>query len=270
MSDVQGLPSPADMVAVFNLLGYGAPFAAVAEKLNCANVGDVYDKFPNREVLGELWLCSCLRRDTSADGIGALFGASTFRLIRVLNEQRDFSQSWLAALRASGRRLQDIESLQDKLSEHYFDWMEEREGGISLPEPFTAPQDLAYVADAMSLITLRLVADWETDDTPGMVQTSKRVDATAFLLDGLLTSRDVFGGRGLLVHLVELLGVSPKELLPLSLELLRRPQQTAGLAQALGFSNRAVVEPLRGLPDHAKHAVEFLQRRLRAVHKALR
>src|SRR5438874_1707918 len=87
MSEVRGLPLPADVVAAFNLLGYGATFAAVAGQFHGISPSALYAQYPSRETLGEIWLSECLPKDKLAGGIGAVFSECTFRLLGALNEQ---------------------------------------------------------------------------------------------------------------------------------------------------------------------------------------
>jgi hypothetical protein len=267
---VQGQLAPAAVVAAFNVAGYQATFAAVAKAFPKLPVTALYAAYPSKEALGEAWLSGCVPAADQAGSVGALFGECTFRLLSALNEHRDFSQAWLAAIRRSGTRLEQLESLSSTLQGHYEDWLLEHADVISLPNVLIFKPVLVQLAEALRLATLRLIASWETDKSPAFAQTSKRVDATTYLLDGLLTARDEFGGRGLLVHMVDLFDVPSEDLLGPVMDLMRKPDRGTRLLQLLLPPSGNIVQPLLGIPDRAKHLVELLARELRAADQALR
>jgi hypothetical protein len=262
------MPLPADVVAAFNLLGYNETFAAVAKQFDGVSATVLYAQFPSREALGEIWLSECLPKDQLAGGIGAVFSECTFRLLGALNEQRDFSLAWLAALRVSGVRLPKLERLHTSLQDHYAAWLKKRSKAISLPEPLIFADVYIELADTLSLATLGLISAWEADRSPGFGQTGKRVESMAYLLDALLMSRPAFGDKGLLVHMVDLLGMPYDQLLGPLLDLLRKPQRATRLAQLLATPHGRFVRPLLDLvpnPDRATHLVDALLRVLKTA-----
>lgn len=268
---VQRPPAPADVVAAFNVVGYQATFAAAAAELVPPTpVAALYAAYPSREALAEAWLSACIRKDKLAGTLGTSFSECAFGLVVALSGQRDFSHAWLAALRQAGTRLEQLEGLSDSLQDYYVHWLRKHSNAISLPEPLVFDDVLIDLAEALSLATLRTIAAWGADRSSGFSVTNKRIESTAFLIDGLLTSSAAFGGRGLLVHMVELFDVPSEKLLGPVMDLLRRPDRATSLVQLLAPPSGRIVQPLLGLPDRARHLFDLLARELRAADEALR
>jgi hypothetical protein len=205
-----------------------------------------------------------------AGSVGALFGDCTFRLLGALDAQRDFSHAWLAALRQSGTPLHRLDGLSGNIEECYASWMRKHSNTISVPEPLVCEDVLDDLADALCKATLRLIAGWERDQSQGFAQTSKRVEATGYLIDGLLTASEAFGGKGLLIHMVDLLDVPFDALVGPLMDLLRKPHRAKRLAQLLAPPPGRLIQPLLGVPDRARHLIELLVRELRAADETLR
>jgi hypothetical protein len=80
-------------------------------------------------------------------------------------------------------------------------------------------------------------------------------------------SRQDFGDKGLLVHMVDLLGMPYDELLGPLLDLLRKPQRATRIAQLLATPHGRFIRPLLDLvpdPARANRLVDDLRRALRA------
>jgi hypothetical protein len=118
------------------------------------------------------------------------------------------------------------------------------------------------------MATLSLISRWETDRSPGHVQTSKRVESTGYLLDALLMSRQDFGDKGLLVHMVELLGIPYDELLGPLLDMLRKPQRATRLAQLLATPHGQFIRPLLDLVPNPDRAISLVGELTRALKEA--
>ena len=257
MSEGQATPTAAAVVAAFNVFGYHATFAAVAAAFK-VQPHVLYAEYPSQEALGEIWLGQGLPKSDATVGIGAVFSECTFQIIGMMQSQRDFARAWQAALRAAGVRLQKLERLHGALQDHYASWLMSRGDSISLPVPLHDENVLVVVADALALITLGLIAEWDGDRSPACGDTSKRVESMGYLIDALLTARQDFGNRGLLVHLVDLLGLPYDQLLMPFFSLLNHPEYATLLMRALAVPSRKPVMSLRELMPDPDAALRFV------------
>ena len=233
------------VVAVFNRLGYSASFAQVARVLRCSP-SDLYCRYASCEALAEAWLASECPPPPLLPGVGGMYAGFMVWLLDRLEQQRDFSRAWLAALTRTGPlHLPQLRDLHDWMQRYFCCWFDANKGHISLPNGLSMADASSELADLLCLVSAALLGAWQLDRSHQACHTQASVDSIACLLDGLLTRRAEFGDAGLLVHLHRLLGQPHAQFLQplldtvLKADRVRRVANPASLLEAL----RALLPP---------------------------
>lgn len=219
-----------DVVRQFNRLGYAASFAAVAKSLRLKDANVLYNRYPSREALGEAWLCGRLPRDPGTQTIRAAYLAFMSDALVALEDYRDFSRSWLAAMALTGPgRMSEVLALHDAAHCYFLACLDAQHANISLPPPVAYEDVRNEIADALAGVALMLVAHWESDRSVRYARTIRLVNAIGYLIDALLVRRAEFGDAGLLVHLHEFIRQPHDEFLRPLLDLVLRPERAGRL-----------------------------------------
>ena len=241
-------PTPDQVVAAFNCLGYPASFAAVGARLRPkVDAAVLYRQYPSREVLGEVWLCRTIPELPESGGLADAFAACVFTLLETLQSKRDFSLAWLSALKVTGPlHLPEMHDLHASLHKAFFDWLDANHRNLSFPDHVQPRDVLSEVADALCALTVWLVTIWAADRSADYHHTRKLVEASAYLIDGLLWQREEFGQAGLLRHLHAMFEQPHEQVLKPLLDMLLKPDRVRRLASPVNL-----VEALRafGLPS---------------------
>jgi len=236
------VPPVDEIVECFNLIGYERSFAAVARILN-ADPTTLYRLYESREALGETWLREVVPQSSKQPSVQEMFSGCVFTLLRTLQDRRDFSRAWLAALRVKGPlHLRQLHELHDTLRQYFIGWLDANQSLISLPRQMHVDDVVSELADALCALTVFMVAAWEADRSKQYQDTWTLVDSTACLLDALLTSRPDFGGAGLLTHLTRILSVPHAQFVQPLLDTLLKPERAQRFLSIV-----QLIEGLRGL-----------------------
>jgi len=200
-----------DIVAVFNELGYTSTFATVAKALagkpDSPTLASLYRDYPSREVLAEHWL-SAVIPPASVTTLQEAFMAVVSKVLETLESRRDFSRSWLAAMKLTGPlHLPQLQLLHAKVKSFFATWLAAHETELSLPANIPLLQAKEDIADALTVLVFWLVVHWESDRTEEYEQTTELAHSAAYLVDALLIARSEFGNAGLLFHLHRLVDV---------------------------------------------------------------
>jgi len=224
-----GGPTVDQNVEKFNMMGYEQTFAAVAEALGVDPVA-LYNLYESREALGETWLREVVPQSASQPSVREMFSGCVFALLRALQERRDFSRAWLAAVRVSGPlHLRQLHELHDTLRQYFIGWLDANQGLISLPRRMHVDDVVSELADALCGLTMFMVTAWEADRSKQYQDTWTLVDSTACVLDALLTSRPDLGDAGLLTHLTRIIGVPHGQFVEPLLDSLLKPERAQRL-----------------------------------------
>ncbi len=201
----QNVNTHADVVAVFNRLGYSATFAQVARVLRCSP-DDLYCRYASCEALAEAWLAGECPPPPALPGVGGMYVGFMDWLLGRLDQQRDFCRAWLAALTRTGPlHLPQLRDLHEWMHRYFCTWLDDNHEQISLPPGLSVMDASSELADLLCLISAALLGAWQLDRSPLTHNTHASALSIACLLDGLLTRRAEFGDAGLLVHLHRLL-----------------------------------------------------------------
>lgn len=237
-----------DVVDAFNELGYQATFAAAAAHLRNASgltkptAQSLYLDYASKEVLGEVWL-SQLVPSANIATLRDAFITVVSDLLAAMEDRRDFSRSWLAAMKRTGAlHLVHVQRLQSQLQQFFVSWLDTHANALSLPASLTLQDVKEDLADALCTLVLWLVLQWETDRSTEYDDTQNMVRSAGYLVDALLIARADFAGAGLLFHLHRLAGEQQKRLLKPMLDMLLPPGRAARLLDPV-----SLVEILRTL-----------------------
>lgn len=217
------------IVEYFNVSGYERSLAAAAKALG-ADLATLYNWYESREALGETWLCRAVPQPATKPSVREMFSGCVFPLLKKLQERRDFSRAWLAALRVTGPlHLRQLHELHDTLRQYFIGWLNANQGLISLPRRMTVDDVMSELADALCALTMFMVTAWEADRTKQYQDTCMLVDSTGCVLDALLTSRKDLGDAGLLTHLTRIVGVPHGQFVEPLLNSLLKPERAQRL-----------------------------------------
>jgi len=240
-SEGDGFPTAEEIVACFNVMGYDRTFASVAEELGVDPTA-LYNLYESREALGETWLRQVVPQSATQPSVREMFSGCVFPLLQTLQDRRDFSHAWLAALRITGPlHLRQLHELHDTLRQYFIGWLDANQKLISLPRRMTVDDVVSELADALCALTMFMVTAWEADRSKQYQDTWTLVDSTACLLDALLTSRPDLGDAGVLTHLTRIVGVPHAQFVQPVLDSLLKPDRV----QRLGIVQ--LIEGLRAL-----------------------
>lgn len=214
---------PDHVVAAFNVLGYGATFAAVAAFLNHPDaVEDLYARYPSREVLGLEWVV--LRdRTNPPDGSGlcAIFQNVMDDLFIHLGRRRDFSRAWIGSLSAqAGLHAEEVRRVQQTLADLFAFYLDALGDRLSLPASMPLAETRLALADGLAALAWGLVLHWWSDRTPSTEATRLMCKSVSCLLDLLLMARADTDDAGALWHLHALLKIPHQRTLKPLMELL--------------------------------------------------
>lgn len=229
-------PLHARVVGAFNELGYLASFGSVATKLNI-DVKTLYHLYPSREALGEEWFSSEVPDVPLDPGLHGAFTGFMLPTLRNLEDYRDFSRAWIAALRAMGLlHLPQLRTLRDSVADNYFIvWLDANHSNLSFPPNVRYEDVRVELADALVALALALINYWEADRSLMYAHTLKLVDAIGYLLDALLIRRADFGHAGLLVHLHCLYAQQQEQFIRPVLDILLKPERAGRFADPLSL-----------------------------------
>jgi len=224
------IPDVDQIVEYFNVRGYERSFAAAAKALG-AEPSSLYKLYESREALGEIWLCGVVPQSAKQPSVREMFSGCVFPVLIRLQDRRDFSRAWLAALRVNGPlHLRQLHELHETLRQYFIGWLGANQGLISLPRRMTVDDVVSELADALCAVTIFMVTAWEADRSKQYQDTCMLVESTACVLDALLTSRRDLGDAGLLTHLTRIVGVPHGQFVEPLLDSLLKPERVQRLA----------------------------------------
>jgi AcrR family transcriptional regulator len=226
-----------DVVATFNVLGYGATFAAVAERLGQGVTPAVlYDEYASREALGEAWLSNVVPGVDGETNVRSVFANLIYGIVEALNSQRDFSRAWLAALTVKAPlHLPQLERLHDVVRLYFKTTLTAIRDSISLPGGLELEDVIDELADLLSALAGALVHAWAVDRSEQAANTTSSIEASAILLDALLTRRADFGDEGLLVQLHKVLNLQHRQFVAPLLDIVLKPDRAGRLLDPQGI-----------------------------------
>lgn len=236
-----------DVVAAFNVLGYQASFAAVAERLgNGTTAGELYDLYPSREALAEAWLSEVVPTLPQGASVRSLFAGLMFGLTSALGRQRDFSRAWLAAAMTNpAPGLLSWQLLHVSAQGFFRSGLQSVQGSIALPPPLVVADVIDDLADAMCGAAAALLVAWQADRSASNGDSRAAIDAAACLFDALLTRRTDFLDTSLLVHLHRMTALPREQFVKPLVDMLLPPArvQRLGNAPALADLLRNLLPP---------------------------
>lgn len=223
------------VVRLFNLLGYTASFAAVARRLSL-QPESLYARYPSCEALGEAWLTHEIPKTSDKASLHGMFSSLMHTMLQAMEDQRDFSRAWLAALKPMGAlHLPQLRNLHSSTHGYFVAWVEANSRRLSLPEHVWPSDVSSEIADAMCAAALWLLCHWETDRSVCYCDTRRMVDAVGYLMDGLLMRREEFGDAGLLLHLHGVVQQQHARFLQPLLDILVKPERAQRLVDPVNL-----------------------------------
>lgn len=230
------LPSHEEVVAGFNLLGYDATFAAVAQELNGVSAADLYDLYASREVLAEVWLCGAIPPSDAPLSVRSLFTSFVYGLLEPLQRQRDFGRAWIQAMpRSAALQLPALASVHARAREYFATGLQALHDQIGMPALLPLDQALDELSEALTLAAVALVVGWGWDRSEQAGATGLAVESTGTLIDALLTRRADFGDTSLLVHLHRLLSQPHNQFTRPLLDIVAPPGRAARFTDGEGL-----------------------------------
>lgn len=240
-------PSHEDVVGAFNVLGYGASFAAVAERLgNGVTAADLYDLYPSHDALAEAWLSAQIPTLGASATVRGAFAQLMAALNDEMTRQRDFAHAWLAAaLHPAPPDLLAWKQLHGSVHDYFHDVLTALNGSIALPPPLVVADVVDDLADVLAGAVAALLVAWRADRSPHKGEWQTKVDAAACIVDALLVRRADFLGTSLLVHLHSMTAMVRGQFLEPLTNLLLSPGrvQRLGNAPALADLLRTLLPP---------------------------
>lgn len=239
-------PTHEDVVGAFNVLGYGASFAAVAERLG-VTAAELYGLYPSRDALAEAWLSGEVPNIGPVATVRACFAGLMSMLDDTMTRQRDFAHAWLDAALRPAPDLLAWTQLHDSVRGYFVSVLIALDDThIALPPPLVVADVVDELADALAAAVAALLVAWRADRSPNKGDWQQQADAVACLVDALLVRRADFNGTSLLVHLHATTAMLRGQFLEPLTNLLLPP----GRVQRLGNAP-ALVDLLRTLlPPH--------------------
>jgi hypothetical protein len=237
----------ADVVCLFDELGYRATFRQVADRLG-VDPRVLTCNYPSREALGEIWLTSVLPNPPDDDpGLHGAFTGFMLPVLEELTKYRDFSRDWIMAIgQTMPMNLGELVRLHDSAGAYFYAWLMANADSISLPPGLVLEDVCSELSDGMCTLSFMVLMQWSTDRSLDYQETRNVVDALGYLLEALLMRRREFGEASVLVHLWRVGGMVHSRLLEPLLELVAKPDRVSRLLDPVSLIE--FVRTLRSSP----------------------